>query len=153
MKEQNRLSLSYWLRFIKFNVVGLSGVVVNEAILIVLVAGGLYYVVASAIAIEVSIVSNFFLNDFWTFRDRRHGNILTRLVTFNGLMIIGLVVNLAVLYGLTELLHVNFAVSNLVGIGVAFLVRYWLSVNYAWIKKEEVFVQPHSPDVASFPVS
>ena len=136
------LDLAYWKRFIKFNLVGLSGVVVNEGLLVLLATAGVYYIYASAVAIEISIVSNFILNDYWTFRDRRHGNMLSRALKFNGLMLIGLAVNLAILYAGTDYLGVNYALSNLAGIGAAFLVRYWLSIKYAWIKKEEESVEP-----------
>jgi dolichol-phosphate mannosyltransferase len=135
-------TLGYWLRFIMFNTVGLSGVVVNEGILLLLTLRGIYYLYASASAIEISIVSNFILNDFWTFRDRRHGHIITRLVKFNGLMLIGLAVNLAILYVGTNYLGINLAISNLGGIAGAFFVRYWLSVKFTWIKKEEESVVP-----------
>jgi dolichol-phosphate mannosyltransferase len=142
----SRFSLGYWRRFIKFNLVGLTGVLVNEGLLVLLVSGGVYYIYASAVAIEVSIISNFFLNDLWTFRDRRHGHAATRMLKFNGLMLVGLAVNLAILYLGTDFMSINYAVSNLVGIAVAFLVRYWLSVKYAWIKKEEDSVQPPGPN-------
>ena len=121
---------------------GLSGIGVNEGVLVLLVLGGFYYIYASALAIEVSIISNFLLNDYWTFRDRRHGHIAWRLLKFNGLMLIGLVVNLAILYAGTEYLGVNYALSNLIGIGSAFLLRYWLSIRFTWIKKEEESVAP-----------
>jgi dolichol-phosphate mannosyltransferase len=130
------------MRFIKFNLVGLTGVLVNEGALLVLAGGGVYYLYASAVAIELSILSNFALNDFWTFRERRHGHMVTRLIKFNGLMIVGLVVNLVILYAGTEYAGINYAISNLIGIAGAFLVRYWLSVRYAWIKKEEESVRP-----------
>ena len=135
-------SLDRWLSFIKFNIVGLLGVFVNEGVLLLLALGGVYYVYASALAIEVSIVSNFILNDLWTFRDRRHGHIAVRLLKFNGLMMIGLVVNLAILYVGTTYFQIHYAISNLIGIGAAFLVRYELSVRYAWIRKEEFSVEP-----------
>ena len=115
---------------------------VNEGVLLLLALDGVYYVYASAVAIEVSIISNFILNDLWTFRDRRHGHAATRLLKFNGLMLISLVVNLLILYAGTAFFGVNYAISNSVGIAVAFLVRYWLSVKYAWIKKEEESVEP-----------
>lgn len=139
---QRVLTVDYWRRFIKFNLVGLTGVIVNEGLLVFLASAGIYYVYASALAIEVSIISNFILNDLWTFRDRRHGHAATRLLKFNGLMLIGLVVNLFILYAGTAFFGVNYAISNLVGIAAAFLVRYWLSVKYAWIKKEEKSVEP-----------
>ena len=143
--KQPVFSLQYWERFVKFNVVGLSGVAVNEGVLVTL-ATLVYYVYASAIAIEISIVTNFILNDFWTFRDRRHGSFVSRFLKFNGLMLIGLAVNLAILYAGTNYLSVNYALSNLFGIGAAFLVRYWLSLRYAWIKKEEQSVVPTERD-------
>ena len=140
--RQSRFNLGYWQRFIKFNLVGLTGVLVNEGLLVLFVSSGVYYLYASAIAIEASIISNFVLNDLWTFRDRRHGHVVARLLKFNGLMLVGLAVNLAILYLGTDIMNINYAVSNLLGIAVAFLVRYWLSVKYAWIKKEEESVVP-----------
>jgi dolichol-phosphate mannosyltransferase len=130
-------TLGYWLHFIKFNIVGLVGVLVNEGLLLLLVSRGFYYVYASAIAIEVSIISNFVLNDFWTFHDRRHGHIVARMLKFNGLMIIGLLANIAILYASTTYLGIPYAISNLFGIAAAALLRYWLSVEFAWIKREE----------------
>ena len=142
MDLKKTLSLSYWLRFIKFNLVGISGVLVNEGLFLTLVYARVYLLRADAVAIEASILSNFFLNDYWTFRDRRHGHFLVRLVKFNALMVIGLVVNLGILYGLTTYLDVNYAVSNLFGIAAAFLLRYWLSVRFTWIKREEASTAP-----------
>ncbi|HEY0714933.1 MAG TPA: GtrA family protein [Polyangia bacterium] len=61
-------------RFIKFGAVGATGVVVNLAALWVLRRLDVHTNVASAIAIELSILSNFVINHVWTFRDRTgHG--------------------------------------------------------------------------------
>jgi putative flippase GtrA len=59
-------------RFIKFAAVGASGVVVNLGTLAVLRVLGVHTNLASALAIEVSILSNFTINHLWTFGDRRH---------------------------------------------------------------------------------
>ncbi|MDG6988792.1 MAG: GtrA family protein [Nitrososphaerota archaeon] len=136
------LTLDYWLNFIKFDVVGIIGVFVNEGLFLLLLFEGAYYLYADALAIEVSILSNYLLNEFWTFRDRRHGHMVARLLKFNGLMLVGLAVNLAILYGLTEYFGVVSGVSNLAGIGAAFLLRYWMSVRFVWMKKEEESVVP-----------
>ena len=56
--------------FIKFGAVGGSGVIVNLGALALLRSLGLGDNLASAIAIEISILSNFVLNERWTFRDR-----------------------------------------------------------------------------------
>jgi dolichol-phosphate mannosyltransferase len=123
---------------LKFAVVGGVGIVVNEGLLIALQRTGMYYLLAGAIAIEISILSNFALNDFWTFRDRRSGKMVTRLTRFNFLMLAGLAVNLAVLDLGTSYLGLASTVSNLIGIAVAFVLRYALSVKYAWMRTEEI---------------
>ncbi|MDA4118157.1 MAG: GtrA family protein [Thaumarchaeota archaeon] len=125
-------------RFVKFNVVGLSGVGVNELLLVFIQLRGVYVIYASAIAIEASILSNFFLNDLWTFRDRRSGHIATRLAKFNVLMLAGLVVNLVIVYAGIAYFGTPAAFANLVGIGAAFLLRYALSVKYAWMRDENI---------------
>jgi dolichol-phosphate mannosyltransferase len=121
---------------LKFAVVGAVGVAVNEGLLLALLGAGVYLLAASVIAIEISILSNFVLNDLWTFKDRRTGTTGGRLLKFNALMLVGLVINTAVLDIGTAYLGMAASVANLVGIAVAFVVRYVLSVRYAWMKPE-----------------
>jgi len=134
---QKMLTLRYWMRFIKFNIVGLTGVFVNQGILILLTSLGLYYLYSGIVAIEVSIISNFLLNDLWTFKDRRSGHILKRLVKFNILMLVGLVINLLILYALTDLLSLHYTISNLFGIGIASIARYLMSIKWAWLQPQK----------------
>ena len=62
-------------RFLKFCTVGLTGVVVNLGFLAIFAdLLDLHVNLASALAIEISILSNFFINELWTFRDRRDGS-------------------------------------------------------------------------------
>ena len=66
----------WWLRltsyrtFIKFCVTGLSGVFVNLGAFQLLTEIGVHRYLASPIAIELSIISNFLINNYWTFADR-----------------------------------------------------------------------------------
>lgn len=136
--EPGIFSFAYWQSFIKFNVVGLTGVFMNESVLILLTTWGVFYLYSSAVAIELSILSNFFLNDVWTFRDRRSGHLLVRLSKFNGLMVAGLGTNLAIIYAATTYFGVHYALSNLIGISAAFLLRYALSVRYTWLREERL---------------
>jgi putative flippase GtrA len=79
-------------RFLKFCTVGLSGVVVNLTLLAVLADGfGMQVNLASALTIEASINSNFFINELWTFRDRRSSSagFLRRLLKFHLVSIMG----------------------------------------------------------------
>jgi dolichol-phosphate mannosyltransferase len=68
---------AWWIRlhssktFIKFAIVGLSGVVVNLCFFTLFLMMGMNKYLASPLAIELSIVSNFLLNNYWTFRWRK----------------------------------------------------------------------------------
>jgi putative flippase GtrA len=85
-------------RFARFAMVGASGVVVNLSALWLL-AGvlGIREEVASAIAVEVSIVSNFLLNNTFTYRDRNaraQAGLAERLVRYNLVSLVGLAIQL-----------------------------------------------------------
>ncbi len=79
------------VRFLKFAAVGASGVGVNLGVLWLLVGAGLLETVASAAAIYVSILSNFALNEWWTFGDRRadSGTLLGRCLRFQAVSFVG----------------------------------------------------------------
>lgn len=84
-------------RFIKFCVVGASGVVVNLAMLALFDGLGMQQSLASACAIQVSILSNFAVNDLWTFRDQRgEGTAAQRLLRFQGVSLVGALIQWSV---------------------------------------------------------
>lgn len=85
-------------RFLKFCAVGASGVVVNLGCLALLAeVMGMHPNLASAIAIELSIVSNFAINEAWTFRDRRaSSSLLGRALRFHLVSAVGGVVQWSV---------------------------------------------------------
>ncbi len=124
------------LRFLKFCLVGASGVVVNEGLLWLLKQfAGLPLPLASAISIETSIISNFTLNDYLTFRDRRVRGIrafFMRLGKFNSVSLAGLGINMGTLLALTYLLGVHYLISNLVGIALAVIWNYLVNLRWTW---------------------
>jgi len=126
------------LRFLKFAVVGGVGVIVNTALLYLLttyVFGEPLYLLSAAISLEASILNNFLLNEYWTFRDRAFaGGFGLRLVKFHGSRILGSAANLVVLYLLTEVFGVYYIVSNLVGVLVGMVVNYLTSFFWVWYK-------------------
>jgi putative flippase GtrA len=64
----------FTVRFFKFCLVGSSGVIVNLFFLYMFSDFlGLHVNLASALAIEISVNSNFIINEIWTFSDRRIG--------------------------------------------------------------------------------
>jgi len=72
-------------RYLRFNVVGIGGFVVQLSALALLVhVAGMWYVMASALAVEAAVLHNFVLHERWTWRDRpRHGSVFDRLVQFH----------------------------------------------------------------------
>ena len=89
------LKLLFSWRFFKFCIVGASGVFVNMIVLALLAdVLGVQTNLAAAIAIEISINTNFLINEYWTFHDRRTGNgaignrwLQFHLVSFGGAVI------------------------------------------------------------------
>ena len=64
------LRLRSHLTFFKFSLVGICGVVVNLGSFSLLIELGLHKFLASPTAILASIISNFLMNNYWTFGDR-----------------------------------------------------------------------------------
>jgi dolichol-phosphate mannosyltransferase len=131
MKRKGELT-----RFLKFCAVGLSGVLVNMSLLWLLTeVAGLFYLLSAAISIETSIISNFVLNDYFTFRDRRSPQVksfLNRLLKFNLVSLAGLGFNMGVLWLLTEVFGIYYLLSNLCGIAVATLWNYLVNTWWTW---------------------
>jgi dolichol-phosphate mannosyltransferase len=124
------------VRLLKFIGVGLSGVVVNEGLLWILTEfGGLKYYISSLIGIEASIISNFILNDRFTFADRRTGktrSFLSRLLKFNLTCATGAGIQYGLLVLFTSVVGLPYLVSNIIGIVVAFAWNYILSSLWTW---------------------
>ncbi|MFH0847809.1 MAG: glycosyltransferase family 2 protein [Chloroflexota bacterium] len=123
-------------RFIKFIMVGGSGVVVNEGFLFLFREfAHLSLPLASALSIELSILSNYNLNDLITFRDRRKpglGSFLSRALRFNLVSLAGAGINWVTLLFLTNVLGVHYLVANLIGILLATLWNYIVNSWWTW---------------------
>ena len=125
-------------RFTKFCIVGLSGVLVNEGILWLLSGVlGIYYLYSAIVSIESSIISNFSLNNIWTFREKRvkHENFFAKFIKYNLSCLIGVGLNIVILWAVTEFFSVHYLISNLFGIAVAVIWNYYVSVKWVWKKQ------------------
>lgn len=120
----------------KFGLVGAGGFLVNQGGLMLLV--GVLDVstwLAGLIAIEVSIIANWFLNDLWTWRDRRTSPWITRMLKYNlaaGLTAFG--VNYPVLILLSEKIAINYAIANVIGIALAAAANFL--INHHWTYRD-----------------
>jgi len=127
-------------RLIRFALVGLSGVFVDMTVLYLLhdPSGLGWGLTRSKIfAAELAIINNFFWNDRWTFGDisrRQRGwrLRLIRLLKFNILCLMGLVLNVILLNLLFNSLHINYLVANLLAIAIVTVWNFWMNLKFSW---------------------
>jgi dolichol-phosphate mannosyltransferase len=123
------------VEFLRFSAVGCSGIAVNL---------GAYYAltrmlavpmaVASPIAIELSVIWNFALNDVWTFGGRRlQSGLASRIGRFHAVSLAAGLMNYSILLLLARAGWWDM-VANLVGIAAGALVKF--AVNSAWTWRE-----------------
>jgi putative flippase GtrA len=73
-----------WLRWLKFNFVGAIGICVQLGVLTLLTSGfGLNYLIATALAVEATLMHNFLWHERFTWSDRCTHSRFTRLLKFN----------------------------------------------------------------------
>ncbi|HYQ72334.1 MAG TPA: glycosyltransferase family 2 protein [Gammaproteobacteria bacterium] len=130
----------WWIRlensttFIKFGIVGLTGIVVNLGLFSLLLQAGLNKYIASPVAIELSIIWNFLLNNGWTFRsnktvDRLH----VKGLAFNVISLLALGASYSVFIILSRL-HPEGApqLHQLVGIIPAIIINYLMNLYWTF---------------------
>ncbi len=133
---RSRLPLDRIGRFIRFGVVGASGVVVNQGLLM-LIHGSLGWplLLSSIIAIEAAILNNFLWSSTWIWRfdyDHSLRLILQKLAQYQAATLFtSMVVNASVLASLVYGLDFDYRLANLAGIaagmGVNFLAgEFWV---------------------------
>ena len=122
--------------FLKFGIVGGSGVVVNYLCYwILLEFARLNHLLASALATEAAILNNFTFNDLWTFRERRKAKLWFRLLNFHWSRILGLLVTVGSLYLLVDLMGFDKLVSYVFAIGLGTLTNFLTSDLFVWPEK------------------
>ena len=123
-------------RLTKYCIIGISGIFVNTLILFFFTdILRIYYLLSSVIAYEISIITNFILNDKWTFKDlvnEKSHSFLTRAMYYNSAMITGAVLGILLLYIFTDFLKINYLISNLISIATVFILRYYASITIVW---------------------
>lgn len=114
---------------------GGSGVLVNLSVLWFLTETiGLYYIFSGLIAIESAIITNFILNDHWTWHGigkRGFKHKLNRLIAFNMVCAVGMVISISILWILTNL-GLNYMLSSVAGIMLAAIWNFTTNDNVTW---------------------
>ncbi len=126
------------LHWIKFNVVGVLGFALQSGALFLLTHGGhpVGYLAATATAVELAVLNNFFWHQRWTWRDRPSRTMaetMRRLLKFNitnGLVsIAGNLVFMSILVGQ---LRLPIAGSNLISVAACSICNFLLADRIAF---------------------
>ena len=139
------------LRFGRFGMVGASGVVVNQSLLMALHGGlGWPLLPSSLIAIETAIISNFALSALWIWRYDFGGSLRRLAEKFAqyqlATLFSSLIVNASVLHALVYLAGVDYRIANLGGIAAGMLLNFL--AGELWVFKPPVMTNEDDDDGA-----
>ena len=135
-----RLRFDLWpiKRFLRFGLVGFSGVFVDLGVFYLLrTVLGLGLTRSAILSSEVAIVNNFLWNDLWTFGDisrRQKGKRrqFRRFLKFNVVCLSGLILNVLIVNFLFNILGINEYIAKLVAIALVTLWNFWFNLKLSW---------------------
>ena len=134
----------------RFALVGVSGLVVNQALLWSAVSiGHINYVAGAVAATQGSTTWNFLLLDRWVFPERKHKPGPMRYLTFSGVNNLALLLRVPMLAALVSVLHVHYLVSNLITLIVLFASRFFVSDRLIWRAPTPAATTATAPAVAA----
>ncbi len=125
-----------WLlahRFQKFLVVGAIGLAVNQLGLLVLRGGlDISLHIASPVAIFLSMIVTFTLNEMWTWHDRGSGPLIHRIGLYFPINMVGLVINYLVLQLIVDHTGAHYLLANFIGAGFAAVWNFLVNNAITW---------------------
>ena len=114
---------------------GTIGFIINTVVLELLVAAGTHPVVGSATGAELAIISNFFLNNVWTFQHRKiaKGNMVAKFFQFNGTSLGALLIQSGTVALGTLLFGLGvYRLSYIFGVGLGLIWNYTMYSKVIW---------------------
>ncbi|MGQ9617642.1 MAG: GtrA family protein [Candidatus Aminicenantia bacterium] len=122
--------------FLKFSIVGFSGVIVNIGFLWLFVeAFKMEKRLAGAFSIEISVINNFLWNNYWTWKDRRGLSFLNRFIRYNIITILTSATFNYLLYIFLLHMKVHYLVAQMIGIALAILLNFILFEKLVFISE------------------
>ncbi|NOU93073.1 glycosyltransferase [Paenibacillus sp. LMG 31456] len=125
-------------RFWKFCIVGGSGVLVNTTVYVSLVQASLNIVTAFVVASIVSMISNFVLNNRFTWSYSKVDSHWARFIKFSVVSVGGILLSSGLVYALYHWLLVNYLLSGWIGIIGGILWNYSLNDSWTFSRKANV---------------
>jgi dolichol-phosphate mannosyltransferase len=124
--------------FGKFLVVGSIGFIINTVLLEVFVRIGFHPSISSALGAECAIISNFILNNSWTFKSRASTGVqnIWKLLQFNMTSIGAVLVQAGSVYVGTLFFGVStYRLWYIIGVGIGLIWNYIMYSRVIWKKK------------------
>ena len=120
VNDEPRKSIRFMSKAARFYTVGASGFLINY-LTSLLLAGNipeLWFVHANVYGIAASMISNFFLNKYWTFEDRNFSpkKTIVQFLKFIGFSSLGALVQIGIVFSLIEQYDVGYPVALLIGV-------------------------------------
>jgi cytidyltransferase-like protein len=133
-----KLFVFTYQKFLKFIVVGSTGVVVNFGLTYLLTEQiHLFYLLSSALAVATAATTNYLMNHYWTFREKRanNPNILTGWMKY--LVAIGVteLIYLGLMYLFTSVFGLWYMFSAVFALFLTFTIRFFTADRIIWGKK------------------
>lgn len=123
-------------RLSRFFVVGVLAAGLQTLLLFAFVEfGNVYYLLASVISIEITIVTQYFFNNAWTFGDRSHDDrrsLLRGLIRTNVVRGSAIPIQTGLLFAFVQFGGLAYLVANAVAIGLSGIYRYVLDARWTW---------------------
>jgi putative flippase GtrA len=124
-------------RLVAFMTVGILGWVVQISALALLSALGWGLAAATAVAVELAVLHNFWWHQRWTWRERTGGGPLRRLVRFQATTgLTSLVSNVALTTALARLFDLNAVAANTCAVAIVGLVNFVLADRLVFSRRD-----------------
>ncbi|MBV0923855.1 GtrA family protein [Halomicroarcula limicola] len=123
-------------RLLRFFLVGLSAAAVQTVLLWAFVdIGGLNYLFGAFVAIEITILFQYVLNNAWTFHRSKHTSRREYIVGMGKTNLVrgtAIPLQLGILYALVSATAIEYLIANAAAIAVTGLYRYALDATWTW---------------------
>ena len=119
-----------FLRIIKFGLVGFVGLLVDFSVTYFLKEKVLINkYIANATGFTCAVISNFFLNKYWTFNSASNQFITNQFFLFATISVIGLCINSSVIMLLIKKMNMRFYLSKAIAVCIVFIWNFLMN-NY-----------------------
>ena len=120
------------MEFVKFGVVGLSGVGIDFFVTWLCKEKiGLNKYVSNGLGFSCAVINNFLLNRYWTF-EAANQNFTEQFLKFAIIAVLGLAINTILLFLILKFFKINFYIAKLLVIGLVFFWNFYMNTLFTF---------------------